>query len=216
MVRLVNEYSLADLMIVGRGGGSLEDLLPFSDERFVRAVAESAIPIISAVGHETDWALSDHAADLRASTPSAAAELATPVHAELHTAISQLSDSLKRAMTRKLEILGLRIRSISTTQMSERLISRIQQYRILIDDVRHEGRTALATRLTAARHRVELLPLSIEQSSPEHLFSRGFVAITDNETGEMITHAAMVDPDDTLVLNFSDGKVIAVAKEIDS
>ena len=216
MVQLVNRQSLADLILIGRGGGSLEDLLPFSDEVLVRAVAESHIPVISAVGHETDWSLADFAADLRAPTPSAAAELATPVYAELLATIRRSSDSMKRSIVRRLELLDLKIKTISTDHMRERLISRVQQHRILVDDVHNEGKTLLTARLTTARHKLALLTLSIEQTSPEHLFAKGFVAVTDPLSGQMITRASKIEPQDLVVLNFSDGTVTAIAKEIDS
>ena len=103
MIELANFYELCDVLIIGRGGGSLEDLLPFSEESVVRAIANSKIPTISAVGHEIDWAISDFAADRRAPTPSAAAEMAVPLLGDIQQQLTYYKDSMYTAIKQRVE-----------------------------------------------------------------------------------------------------------------
>ena len=109
-IQAANDFELADTLIVGRGGGSIEDLLPFSEESVVRAVAQSHIPVISAVGHEIDWALCDYAADLRAPTPSAAAEIAVPQLSDIKNELNGYKNEMQNLITSKVEKLNLSLK----------------------------------------------------------------------------------------------------------
>ena len=120
MIAVANAYNMADVLIVGRGGGSLEDLLPFSEEVVVRAVAESQIPVVSAVGHEIDWALSDFAADMRAPTPSAAAELVTPLLTEVTQQMEYWRRDFYESISSRLDRMRLLVKSFTPDSLELR------------------------------------------------------------------------------------------------
>ena len=218
-----------DLLIVARGGGSIEDLWPFNEEEVVRAAAASPIPLISAVGHETDTTLSEHAADLRAPTPTAAAELAVPVRAELFAQLDELMARKRRCLTRRAELARERL-NLTTCRWPDPA-SLLGPRRQRFDEIGERLPRALAARthrgeaamnLVAPRLRKELIDQRIARLSdrlsavwkmaelvhPERPLSRGFVRVTDRD-GRTLTHAADARAARELTLHFGDGAVEA-------
>ncbi|RPJ08472.1 MAG: exodeoxyribonuclease VII large subunit, partial [Spirochaetaceae bacterium] len=137
-IRTANRFKMADVIITGRGGGSLEDLLPFSDEQVVRAIAESKIPVISAVGHEIDFALSDFAADLRAPTPSAAAEMVTASREELSRRVQELGVTLTREMDGRISGLKQRLSHFTIPLLERDFHTFLQPLLQRVDDAKEE------------------------------------------------------------------------------
>jgi exodeoxyribonuclease VII large subunit len=149
-------FALAPVMIVGRGGGSLEDLLPFSDDLVIKAIHESEVPVISAVGHEVDWAISDFVADLRAPTPSAAAELVCGSGMEQLEKVNSIKNSMFEIVRGKLAAIRSTLSGVGTSA-SERIITgRIGNARYAMDSQKKELEAALKTIVTDRRHSLEV------------------------------------------------------------
>ncbi|KQN82312.1 exodeoxyribonuclease VII large subunit [Sphingomonas sp. Leaf67] len=219
-----------DLLIVARGGGSIEDLWSFNEEIVVRAVAASPIPVISAVGHETDTTLCDHAADLRAPTPTAAAEIAVPVRAELAHTIATLSlrtqrivrryhergteqlAALVRVMPRRDALLGPQRQRLDdvAARLSLALERRVATARRNLDRHGHALRPAMLTqRLAQARAQFEGTARMLAQVDPDNLLQKGYVRVTARATGKTVTSAAEARAAGALQLHFGDGALDA-------
>lgn len=212
-VETANRYCLADLIIIGRGGGSLEDLLPFSDEGLVRAVAASNIPVISAVGHEIDWALTDFAADVRAPTPSAAAELAVPVLEEITEAITRRRSDMLRSMSGILEKLRLNIKSF-TSEALELQFRRIEQPLLLrLDDAKEALLYATQARLIDAKHTVALLAQTIAGANPQDILKRGYAIVSAEKTGRILRTAKEAAAAHMVRVRLFDGEITALVKD---
>ena len=190
-IRAANEFGLCDVLIVGRGGGSLEDLLPFSEESVVRAVASSRIPTISAVGHEIDWSLCDYAADLRAPTPSAAAEFAVPVQAEIAQALRAHQDNLYRSVTQRIERLKLMLRSFDVGNMEVRFRTIEQPLLNRLENARERLAKNMEERIRDARTRVAQSARMLESSSPESILRRGYSMVRTKD-GRIVRSGADV------------------------
>jgi exodeoxyribonuclease VII large subunit len=220
-----------DLLIVARGGGSIEDLWAFNEEEVVRAAAESPIPLISAVGHETDTTLIDHAADLRAPTPTAAAELAVPVRAELLAGLEDLGRRARHCLARKadrawerLELTVCRwpepqalfapaVQRVDEIgdRLPRALASRATHARAELNGVAPRLRSELLSdRVTRASEKLRSLWRLAELAHPERPLKRGFVRVTDRK-GATVTRAADAIAAQLLSLHFGDGMVDAVA-----
>ena len=206
-----NRYKLGELIIIGRGGGSLEDLLPFSEESVVRAVAASEIPVISAVGHEIDWALTDFAADLRAPTPSAAAELAVPVLDDIIATIDTIQTELLRSLTSTLDRVRLTIKSFSPESL-EMKFRRIEQPLLMrLDDAKERLLYNMQTRLTDAKHRLALLAQTIEGANPQAILNRGYAIVYDQQTGKALRRAQDAAGGQKLRIRLAEGEITADA-----
>lgn len=204
----VNRWKCADVIILGRGGGSIEDLLPFSDEAVVRAVAASSIPVISAVGHEIDWALCDYAADLRAPTPSAAAELVTAESENLFTQLYRNRKRMNEAISRRLATATSRLKSLSPAALQRPLRSRLTSDLFRLDTLRTRLSHSAAKALSRARTRFLVLRQQLLQYDPQTLQKKGFARI--RTANALVTDPTVLTAPQTLSLEWPSASAEAV------
>ena len=212
-IEQANQWKLADVLIVGRGGGSLEDLLPFSEEAVIRAVADSEIPVISAVGHEVDNALCDLAADLRAPTPSAAAELVSANRLDALENIIYLREEMKTAIKSRLERARLLLRPFSIDDLERRFRAIIQPALIRFDDAKEELINSIKNRLGECRHKLELASVNLEAGNPLAVLERGFSVVMNESSGTILRKGSDAKPGDKLSIRPMEGLVLAVTEE---
>lgn len=193
-----------DVLIVARGGGSLEDLLPFSEEIVVRAVANSDIPVISAVGHETDTMLIDYAADLRAPTPTGAAEKAVPVRAELKVQVSECQNRLNAALLRLLNEKALKLESLSKGIPNLREIVEMSVQKL--DDRMERLNAAMRNIFTRFSDRLTMAGRLLEAGSYEKTLQKGFALVT-SEDEKLISNVQKAQAAGYMNLTFMDGRV---------
>jgi exodeoxyribonuclease VII large subunit len=203
-INQANAWNLVDVLIVGRGGGSIEDLLPFSEEIVVRAIAHSHIPVISAVGHETDWALSDYAADLRAPTPSSAAEMACSdlslIEKEIDHFKAILAQSIKHVVVQAQQ----RLFSASPRSLEDVLVKQQLQLSQRFDSALDFLSHSMQQKQEQAYNRVVLAANSIEISNPHEIMKRGFSIVRKNRTPVDDAHKPMAIVKNSSVLQSGD------------
>ena len=213
-LRYANRFRVADLIITGRGGGSIEDLWAFNDERVARAIAASEIPVISAVGHEPDVTISDYVADLRAATPSNAAELAVPDQAELRQYLAARQSMLLTLMNRRLKAERQRVDALASSRSLRSPMNYINDRRLLLD---YDGRRlrAAAQRLIGRdRERFVRLTAKLDAMSPLKVLSRGY-SLAHNETGNVVHSVKQLTVGESLHIDFADGRAKAQITELE-
>jgi exodeoxyribonuclease VII large subunit len=203
-----------DVILIGRGGGSIEDLWAFNDEGVARAVAASEAPIISGVGHETDFTLTDFAADLRAPTPTAAAEMATPDKLDLLGSISEMTSkhiTLIQAM-----ITDLRWEHNQLQNVLEHLspAHTIDNFRQRLDEISSRQERAIHTRLDRKVLQLANLQQSLRSLNPKAVLNRGYAIVTAIKDGKIIKNVQQVTPDEQIHIQVSQGSLEAQIKKI--
>jgi len=205
----LNTREDVDVILIVRGGGSLEDLWAFNDERVARAVAASRIPVISGVGHETDFTLTDFAADHRAPTPSAAAEMATPDRAELQALVQQRHAQLTRTFETRLRGFCDRVARLNRALQYLSPAARLANARQRVDDLLARADAAVTHRLTIQRQRAQGLSARLTALNPDAVLARGYAIVQERETEEVITSVKAITTGLALTLRLQDGEAAA-------
>ena len=202
----------AEVVIVARGGGSLEDLWTFNEEAVARAIAACAVPVISAIGHETDVTIADFVADLRAPTPSAAAEMVIPRRASLTEQITAAGGRLERALRYRVARAIRRLHELGLDRTASLVARRVGRAFQRVDDLDYRLRDWARARLAAARRRLEPLAGQLAQLSPLAVLERGY-AIVQNELGRIIKDASEAPPGSMLHARLARGRLKARVTE---
>ncbi len=203
-IAYMNKNQLADVIILARGGGSLEDLWPFNEEVVAYSIYESKIPIISAVGHETDFSISDFVADLRAPTPSAAAELAVPDIYEVKQKINTYQNRLKMALTKKLEIMKLRYDKCMSSSVFKEPTRRIQENYIKIDSYVKQLENVINKIKEKNKNKYIELVSKLDTLSPLKTLTRGYSII--EKDGKIVKSITDLQTEDEISIRLKDGE----------
>ena len=212
-IRYVNRFQLADLIITGRGGGSMEDLWAFNDERVARMIYLSQIPVISAVGHESDVTISDFVADLRAATPSNAAELAVPEQGELRERIAALRLRLAQAEERRLKLIRQQVEKLQSARVLQNPKNYLEDRRLLLDFQQNKLTAAMRQLVLKKQQDFVARRTALEAMSPLKVLSRGY-AMTRDSAGRVVTDAAALKPGEIITVTLRNGEVDAAVREI--
>lgn len=211
-IRYANRYQLADVIITGRGGGSLEDLWAFNDERVARAIYASEIPVVSAVGHEPDVTISDYVADVRAATPSNGAELVAPDRQELLRHIAQLSARMTTMMEKQLSLSRRQLDMLAKKRVLQSPMHYIEDKRLALDYV-HRRLIASSQQLLAGKKQKFIsLTAKLDAMSPLKVLSRGY-SVTHRADGSVLRASSEVAPGDEITVRLLHGSVRAEVLE---
>ena len=207
-IQYANYHKLCDLLIVGRGGGSMEDLWAFNDERVAWVIYESEIPVISAVGHEPDVTISDYVADLRAATPSNAAELAVPDREALMQALDEKSASMLSCLQRQLKGARQHLSVLAASPALQSPTGYLEQKEQQLEYLKNRLISAQNRNLSTKRQRYIQNVAKLDAMSPLKVLTRGY-AMAENESGELVRSVRQVQTGDRLNIRFNDGEVSA-------
>lgn len=211
-IRYVNRWNLADLIITGRGGGSMEDLWAFNDERVARTIAASRIPVISAVGHEPDVTIADYVADLRAATPSNAAELVAPDQQELRKWLRGACSSLTADLQKRVNAGRRSLRVLSGARPLQSPTAYLDEKRMMIDGLQHRLGASALQKLEKNRRNSVALASKLDAMSPLKVLTRGY-AMAQLPDGTLLSSVSRATPGQAFTLRLADGQVQAAIRE---
>ena len=204
-IRIMNEKKLADVLILARGGGSIEDLWPFNEEITARAIYNSKIPIISAVGHETDFTIADFVADLRAPTPSAAAELAVPDIEEIKRKLETYNQRYKISLKKKIEFMKLRYQKCMSSKVFTDPTAKIKEQYINLDIIIKNLENLITNKVKDSKTKSIELISKLDTLSPLKTLTRGYSIV--QKDGKTIKSVKELKTNDVLAIRFTDGEI---------
>ena len=207
-IRYANKYKVADVIITGRGGGSMEDLWAFNDERVARAIFASEIPVVSAVGHEPDVTISDFVADVRAATPSNAAELVAPDQNDLRTYLLTARKRMAQAMQKQLKLERKTLESLKSRKVLQSPINYVNERRMLLDHTAQKLTAAAQRNFTGQKQRFVRLTAKLDALSPLRVLSRGYSLVIDAD-GHVVQRAEQVTIGDRVDIKLHQGSLSA-------
>ena len=207
-IAYANHHKLADLLIVGRGGGSIEDLWAFNDEMVARAIYDSKIPVISAVGHEPDVTISDFVADLRAATPSNAAELAVPDQDALRQTLDEMQNAMAVAMQMKIDRAGERLDNLANRPVLKSPLASFESRRKALELMEKRLISAQSGNVARNRQRFVAQVSKLDAMSPLKVLTRGY-AMVAKEDGTIVRSVRDVKPKEPIAVRVSDGTIVA-------
>ncbi len=205
-IEAANLFALCDQLIVARGGGSIEDLLPFSEEIVLRAILESQIPVITGIGHEIDFTLSDFVSDLRAPTPSAAAELASSGYNELANKRKDLLYNLQNAISNKINYLQEKTYRYDIKNLNSLILSKIDGMYYRCVNATNDIELAQNNRVVNFENRYNLAKLEIDSLNPNSILSKGYSIVRDKNK-KIINSKKLVKVDENITITFTDGDI---------
>ncbi|MFQ5650870.1 MAG: exodeoxyribonuclease VII large subunit [bacterium] len=211
-----NEYGQVDVLIVARGGGSLEDLWPFNEEPVARAVFRSRIPVISAVGHEVDFSICDFVADVRAATPSAAAEIAVPSREELKGRVQQFSSSIATAVLEKVKYQREKLRAIEKSYAFRQPLDIVRQHSQRTDDLRRNLQKSIDHKIELRRQIMNSLQKRLALLGHKNVLKRGYSLCTRQRDGKLVSRADQLAVEERIVVEFYAGKAVGTVEELET
>ena len=210
-LKTFNKLNNVDVIIIARGGGSFEDLFGFNDEALARQVFASQIPVVSAVGHETDFTICDFVSDLRAPTPSAAAELVYPEYSEIVSRIEKDKNRTLIAIKNYIERKRQYVEKLKAAKLEKVPLDKINRYRLTIDNLMIKSEKDLRNKLNGYKTRCVESITKIDALSPLKTLTRGY-SVVENADGKIIKTTKDVKPEDVINITVTDGKISAVVK----
>ena len=210
-LKTFNKLNNVDVIIIARGGGSFEDLFGFNDEALAREVFASQIPVVSAVGHETDFTICDFVSDLRAPTPSAAAELVYPEYSEIVSRIDKDKNRTIIAIKNYIERKRQYVERLKAAKLEKVPLDKINRYRLTIDNLMIKSEKDLRNKLNGYKTRCVESITKIDTLSPLKTLTRGY-SVVENKDGKLIKTTKDVKPEDIINITVTDGKISAIVK----
>jgi exodeoxyribonuclease VII large subunit len=215
-IEMFNRYGQADLLITGRGGGSLEDLWAFNEEVLARAIFESRIPVVSAVGHQIDYTISDFVADLRAPTPSAAAELTVPDTSELMAHMSKMRSKLSRGALAYIELAREKLNGSTRSPIFKRPFDLVYRRQQELDELRTRLHKQLSYYLSYQKQKLGAITEKLLALSPESILKRGFAVVRSDPEGLILRDASLTAVGDSVRIRLYKGGLHATIKKVEA